>query len=185
MNERCFSFFFLVRSPGASCGWQQQEGRSSRSVSPWWLGKYLRLRLERSERSRGVQTAWTQVNVCEGEWEMTVLVKTKTYRKVTSSWMCVIPSGRAVAAGGFGQGKGPVHLDQVRCTGKEEFLGECPSLGQSIQGCRRREDAGVRCDITPRESTTQIKPEEPSCGLRKMAEEDGKRRNQGEENILR
>uniref|UniRef100_A0A3Q0QPQ0 Neurotrypsin n=1 Tax=Amphilophus citrinellus TaxID=61819 RepID=A0A3Q0QPQ0_AMPCI len=93
-------------------------------------------------------------------------------------------SGRAVAAGGFGQGKGPVHLDQVRCTGKEEFLGECPSLGQSIQGCRRREDAGVRCDVTPRESAVQTKPEELSCGLRKLVEEDGKRRNQGE-NILR
>ncbi|CAG5904387.1 unnamed protein product, partial [Menidia menidia] len=53
-------------------------------------------------------------------------------------------SGGAVAAAGFGQGKGPIHLDQVRCTGKEEFLGECPSLGQNIQGCRRREDAGAR-----------------------------------------
>uniref|UniRef100_A0A3P9JFH2 SRCR domain-containing protein n=1 Tax=Oryzias latipes TaxID=8090 RepID=A0A3P9JFH2_ORYLA len=42
---------------------------------------------------------------------------------------------RATAAGGFGQGKGPLHLDQVRCTGKEEFLGEGPSLGQNIQGC--------------------------------------------------
>lgn len=94
-------------------------------------------------------------------------------------------SGGAVAAGGFGQGKGPTHLDQVRCTGKEEFLGECPSLGQSIQGCRRREDAGVRCDVTPQESAVQAKPQELSCGLRKLVEEEGKRRNQGEENMLR
>uniref|UniRef100_A0A3Q3ADF9 Neurotrypsin n=1 Tax=Kryptolebias marmoratus TaxID=37003 RepID=A0A3Q3ADF9_KRYMA len=63
-------------------------------------------------------------------------------------------SGGAVAAGGFGQGKGPIHLDQVRCTGKEEFLGECPTLGQNIQGCRRRQDAGVRCDVTPRDSVS-------------------------------
>uniref|UniRef100_A0A3B4XTP9 Neurotrypsin n=1 Tax=Seriola lalandi dorsalis TaxID=1841481 RepID=A0A3B4XTP9_SERLL len=94
-------------------------------------------------------------------------------------------SGGAVAAGGFGQGKGPIHLDQVRCTGKEEFLGECPSLGQSVQGCRRREDAGVRCDVTPQESTVQVKPQELSCGLRKLVEEESKRRNQGEENMLR
>ncbi|KAG7275884.1 hypothetical protein CRUP_033297 [Coryphaenoides rupestris] len=57
--------------------------------------------------------------------------------------------GGAVAAGGFGQGKGPVHLDRVRCTGKEEFLGECPTLGLGPQGCRRREDAGVTCDLGP------------------------------------
>ncbi|XP_047464834.1 neurotrypsin [Mugil cephalus] len=90
-------------------------------------------------------------------------------------------SGGAVAAGGFGQGKGPIHLDQVRCTGKEEFLGECPTLGQSIQGCRRREDAGVRCDVRPRESAAKAKSEELSCGLRKLAEDEGKRRSQGEE----
>ncbi|XP_041829787.1 neurotrypsin-like isoform X2 [Melanotaenia boesemani] len=94
-------------------------------------------------------------------------------------------SGRAVAAGGFGQGKGPIHLDQVRCTGKEEFLGECPSLGQSTQGCRRMEDAGVRCDVTPQESAAKAKPQELSCGLRKLVEEEGKRRNRGEENTLR
>uniref|UniRef100_A0A8C3AU80 Neurotrypsin n=1 Tax=Cyclopterus lumpus TaxID=8103 RepID=A0A8C3AU80_CYCLU len=93
-------------------------------------------------------------------------------------------SGGAVASGGFGQGKGPIHLDQVRCTGKEEFLGECPSLGQSIRGCRRRVDAGARCDVTPRESAVQAEPREPSCGLRKLVEEESKRRSQGEENVL-
>lgn len=95
------------------------------------------------------------------------------------------PSGRAVAARGFGQGKGPIHVDQVRCTGKEESLGECPSLGQSIQGCRRRVDAGVRCDVAPQETAVPAKPQELSCGLRKLVEEEGKRRNQGEENLLR
>lgn len=93
-------------------------------------------------------------------------------------------SGGAVASRGFGQGKGLIHLDQVRCTGKEEFLGECPSLGQSIRGCRRRVDAGARCDVTPRESAVPAKPRELSCGLRKLVEEESKRRNQGEENVL-
>lgn len=73
----------------------------------------------------------------------------------------------------------------MRCTGKEEFLGECPSLGQNIQGCRRREGAGVRCDVTPQESVVEAKPREMSCGLRKLVEEEGKGRNQGEGNILR
>uniref|UniRef100_A0A3Q2P9F2 Neurotrypsin n=1 Tax=Fundulus heteroclitus TaxID=8078 RepID=A0A3Q2P9F2_FUNHE len=77
-------------------------------------------------------------------------------------------SGGAVAAGGFGQGKGPVHLDQVRCTGKEEFLGECPSLGLGVQGCRRRQDAGVKCDVSPRVPAVRTKTREDSCGLRKL-----------------
>uniref|UniRef100_A0A673AQN5 Neurotrypsin n=1 Tax=Sphaeramia orbicularis TaxID=375764 RepID=A0A673AQN5_9TELE len=97
-------------------------------------------------------------------------------------------SGRALAAGGFGPGKGPVHLDRVRCTGKEEFLGECPSLGQRIQGCRHQEDAGVRCDVANLESASRAKPEELSCGLRKMEEEEEekkRRKNRGEDSTLR
>lgn len=113
----------------------------------------------------------------------------RTSFEVLPSWSPSSRSGAALAAGGFGQSKGPVHLDQVRCTGKEEFLGECPSLGLSIQGCKRRHDAGVRCDVTPpppRGSATRAEPRERSCGLRKLVEGDGKRRrSQGEESLLR
>lgn len=81
-----------------------------------------------------------------------------------------------------------MHLDQVRCTGKEEFLGECPSLGLSIQGCRQRQDAGVRCDVTPtpKESAAAVEPQRRSCGLRKLVEGEGKRRRgQEEQSLLR
>lgn len=73
----------------------------------------------------------------------------------------------------------------MRCTGKEEFLGECPSLGQNIQGCRRREDAGVKCDAAPREPAVKAKPEEQSCGLRKLVEVEAKGKNHEEESTLR
>ncbi|XP_014858534.1 PREDICTED: neurotrypsin-like [Poecilia mexicana] len=94
-------------------------------------------------------------------------------------------SGRAVAARGFGQGKGPIHLDQVRCTGKEEFLGECPSLGLNVQGCRRRTDAGVKCDVEPRRSAAKTKPQDESCGMRKLVEDEGKTGSQREGSSLR
>lgn len=68
----------------------------------------------------------------------------------------------------------------MRCTGKEEFLGECPSLGQNVQGCRRKKDAGVKCDVTPEESVPPVQHHERSCGLRKLEEEEEKR-NQGED----
>lgn len=99
--------------------------------------------------------------------------------------MFVFLSGGAVAARGFGQGKGPIHLDQVRCTGKEEFLGECPSLGLNIQGCRRREDAGVKCDVELRRSAAKTKPRDESCGMRKLVEDEGKTGSQRESSTLR
>lgn len=100
--------------------------------------------------------------------------------------MVLFPRGGALAATGFGRGKGPVHLDQVRCTGKEEFLGECPSLGQKLQGCRRRDDAGVRCDVTTREWAPPAGREGRSCGLRKLVEEEeDKRREKAEEKVFR
>lgn len=53
--------FISARAPGAAGGRQQQEGRSSGGLSPWRLGEYLRLGLERPERGGGVQTTRTQV----------------------------------------------------------------------------------------------------------------------------
>ncbi|XP_077594333.1 neurotrypsin-like [Stigmatopora nigra] len=79
--------------------------------------------------------------------------------------------GGALAAGGFGQGKGPVHLDQVRCTGKEEFLGECPSLGLNDHGCRHGRVAGVKCEVpvsSTRNATVRVRHQDATCGVRKV-----------------
>ncbi|KFR07651.1 Deleted in malignant brain tumors 1 protein, partial [Opisthocomus hoazin] len=45
----------------------------------------------------------------------------------------------------FGQGQGPIWLDDVRCTGTEAALSECRAKSWGIQGCDHREDAGVVC----------------------------------------
>ncbi|XP_037133612.1 neurotrypsin [Syngnathus acus] len=98
-------------------------------------------------------------------------------------------SGGGLAAEGFGQGKGPVHLDQVRCTGKEEFLGECPSLGLNIMGCRRGQAAGVKCDTSAasvHDPMAQVRHLEDSCGARKLQEEASETKTQeGDGNMLR
>ncbi|XP_057682640.1 neurotrypsin-like [Corythoichthys intestinalis] len=97
--------------------------------------------------------------------------------------------GGALAAGGFGQGKGPVHLDQVRCTGKEEFLGECPSLGLNDHGCRRGQVAGVKCEVSATSThyaTDTVRHEEATCGVRKLHEEGDKTKgHEGAGNKLR
>ena len=43
----------------------------------------------------------------------------------------------------FGQGSGPIHLDDVRCTGSERRLVDCTYT--AIDNCIHFEDAGVRC----------------------------------------
>uniref|UniRef100_A0A672U5U7 Soluble scavenger receptor cysteine-rich domain-containing protein SSC5D n=1 Tax=Strigops habroptila TaxID=2489341 RepID=A0A672U5U7_STRHB len=45
----------------------------------------------------------------------------------------------------YGQGQGPIWLDNVRCTGTEAALSECRSKGWGIHGCEHGEDASVIC----------------------------------------
>lgn len=74
-----------------------------------------------------------------------------------------IPKARSMAY--FGEGQGPIHLDNVRCVGTELSLGECLADGSDRHNCRHSEDAGVICDYMPQlvaDSTTAAQ----SCGLR-------------------
>lgn len=45
----------------------------------------------------------------------------------------------------FGQGTGPIWLDNIHCTGTETRLDQCPHNGIGIHNCIHFEDAGVRC----------------------------------------
>ena len=52
--------------------------------------------------------------------------------------------GTARSSAYFGQGTGSILLDNVECTGTEEFLINCTHL--STHNCGHSEDAGVTCD---------------------------------------
>ena len=47
----------------------------------------------------------------------------------------------------FGQGTGPILLDNVRCNGTEDRLVDCIHFPSTVD-CVHSEDASVRCQIT-------------------------------------
>ncbi|XP_059577180.1 lysyl oxidase homolog 3 isoform X3 [Alligator mississippiensis] len=53
----------------------------------------------------------------------------------------------ALTSARMGQGMGPIHLNEVRCTGTEASLWSCPYKNITEEGCKHSEDAGVRCNI--------------------------------------
>ncbi|XP_052276945.1 deleted in malignant brain tumors 1 protein-like isoform X3 [Dreissena polymorpha] len=53
--------------------------------------------------------------------------------------------GHGVKGAHFGRGKGPVWLDNVRCTGNETHIRQCPHNSFAVQNCNHGEDAGVYC----------------------------------------
>ena len=55
-------------------------------------------------------------------------------------------SRRAYSSAYFGQGSGPIWLDNLLCTGSESTLASCGHLGFNVtRSCSHSEDAGVAC----------------------------------------
>lgn len=52
----------------------------------------------------------------------------------------------------FGEGSGPIHLDDVDCRGDEESLADCQHAGWGANNCQHHEDVSILCvdnlDIT-------------------------------------
>ena len=54
--------------------------------------------------------------------------------------------GRSYRSYYFGQGSGPIWLDNVACIGNESTLASCGHLGFNVtRSCYHYEDVGIRC----------------------------------------
>ncbi|XP_053317413.1 neurotrypsin [Spea bombifrons] len=60
---------------------------------------------------------------------------------------------KARAMAYFGEGKGPIHVDNVKCTGNERSLADCIKQDIGQHNCRHSEDAGVICDYLSKKTT--------------------------------
>ncbi|XP_055001064.1 soluble scavenger receptor cysteine-rich domain-containing protein SSC5D isoform X2 [Sorex araneus] len=80
--------------------------------------------------------------VCDDGWDL---------RDATVACRALGCGGALAAPGGafFGEGPGPILLDNVRCRGNETALSFCPARPWGQHDCHHREDAGAVCDGLP------------------------------------
>ena len=79
-----------------------------------------------------------------------MLIPVSSYIQYENQWyhihlLCITVDATAYSLARFGQGTGPIYLDQVGCTGSEARLTDCTSNPVGVHDCSHFEDAGVGC----------------------------------------
>ncbi|XP_020941951.1 scavenger receptor cysteine-rich domain-containing group B protein isoform X2 [Sus scrofa] len=78
-------------------------------------------------------------SVCDDDWD--VVDANVVCRQLGCGLALPVPRPLA-----FGQGRGPILLDNVECLGQEVALSECGSRGWGVHNCFHYEDVAVLCD---------------------------------------
>ncbi|KAK2815802.1 hypothetical protein Q5P01_026269 [Channa striata] len=62
----------------------------------------------------------------------------------------------ALSNAAFGQGSGPIWLDDVVCSGNESSITDCRHRGFGVHDCGHHEDASVICEVQPGTNSTVL-----------------------------
>ena len=76
--------------------------------------------------------------VCDDYWDL-------NDAQVVCSELGFGEAAAARHAAYYGQGSGPIWLDDLHCDGTELTIGDCTELDQWKHNCYHSEDAGVKC----------------------------------------
>ena len=76
--------------------------------------------------------------VCDDDWDL-------NDAHVVCRSMGFGDASEATTGASFGQGSVDIVLDDVRCTGNEQSIFQCPHGGYGRHNCGHSDDAGVRC----------------------------------------
>ncbi|XP_078539615.1 scavenger receptor cysteine-rich domain-containing protein DMBT1-like isoform X2 [Lissotriton helveticus] len=77
--------------------------------------------------------------VCDSDWDL------KDAEVVCRQLNCGSASSAETINYLFGSGVSPVWMSDVRCTGEEKSIFDCPRASWGFNSCTRRSDSGVRC----------------------------------------
>ena len=65
--------------------------------------------------------------------------------QLLSLFCAIFVGAQALRRAHFGQGTGPIHLDNLICNSSESSLVNCRHNGIGVHNCGHSEDAGLRC----------------------------------------
>ncbi|XP_051245851.1 T-cell differentiation antigen CD6 isoform X2 [Dicentrarchus labrax] len=94
-----------------------------------------------SDRCAGRVELWKDGRwgtVCDDQWDL------EEAQVVCAQLGCGYALNVTGQGGSFPPGRGPIHLDDLNCTGREENLWACPAA-RDEPDCGHKEDAGVIC----------------------------------------